>query len=169
MRGGIFCWPCPGAGGLGRRAELGLILRPVQRQQSPDASGLRAWLPELMDVLSAPSTLPAHLILPSPLPLRRLHRRARAAARIFPFFPGFAFFSVLLRFFVFFTSFLAFSSLFPVPAVLTVPCYFPPCLCYDWLAICVHQSRLTLPHHCHIWPPSLPTFLSASSPRPHVG
>lgn len=65
--------------------------------------------------------------------------------------PWFAVFSVLLRFSTFS---LAFSSLFPVPPVLTVPCYFPLnsaligwlFVCTNPLSVCITTVISLLPH-----------------------
>lgn len=77
----------------------------------------------------------------SPLPLRRLYRRAHSAALIFPFFLV----CFLLCAAEIFTFSLAFSSLFPVPAVLTVPCYFPlTSALIGWLFVCTNPCSLCL-------------------------
>lgn len=114
---------------------------PVQCLQSPGASGLRAWLPELMDVPSALSTLPAHLLLLSSSSLKASQRSTRGCTHV----------SLLLGSLSsqccwgFFTFSLAFPSLFPVPAVLTVPCYFPlNAALIGWLFVCTNPCSVCI-------------------------
>lgn len=92
----------------------------------------------------------------SPLPLRRLHRRAHSAALISPLFLV----CFLLCAAEIFTFSLAFSSLFPVPAVLTVPCYFPPpAALIGWLFVCTNPCSRCLTTVISVLPHSPPSCL----------
>lgn len=112
----------------------------MQRLQSPDASGLRAWLPELMDVLSAPSTLSAHLLF-----LSSSSQKASQTSTLWCTHLPFFLVCFLLCAAKIFTFSLAFSSLFPVPAILTVPCYFLlTSALIGWLFVCTNPCSLCL-------------------------
>lgn len=123
---------------------------PVQCLRSPDAPGLRAWLSELSDVLSAGCSPSSPCSSPSSA-LSSPSLEASMISALYPTHPSSppCLFSLLRR--CDFTFSLAFSSLFPISPALPLPCYFSLYLRCDWLAICVHQSPASLHRHCHVW------------------
>lgn len=138
----------------------------MERLCSPDAPGLRAWLSELMDVLSAgcsPSS-------PGSSPSSSLSSPSLEASLIsalystHPSSPP-CLVSPLCR--CDFTFSLAFSSLFPISPALPLPCYFPfTSAVIGWLFVCTNpwqaciatvMSELSLTHCppiCCLAPPT---------------
>lgn len=130
---------------------------PVQCLRSPAAPGLRAWLPEPMDVLCAGCSPPSLFSSPSsPLSFSSLETSLISAlSSTHPSSPPHLVSPLCC---CDFTFSLAFSQLFHLSPALPLLCYFP-CLCCDWLAICVHQSLPGLHPHCHVWAQSLSSCL----------
>lgn len=132
---------------------------PVQCLRSTAAPGLRAWLPQLMDVLSAGCSPPSPCSSPSS-PLSSLETSLISAlchthpslSSLFGRSSVLLWFHLLPRFFI---------ALYLFHRLSLALLFFPPCLRRDWLAICVHQSLPILHRRCHVWaqPLSLSSYL----------
>lgn len=124
----------------------------MQCLRSPDAPGLRAWLPELMDVLSAGCSPPSPCSSPSS-PLSSPSLEASLLSALCSSHPSSPPCLVSPLCCCDFTFSLAFSSLFPISPALPLPCYFPSTSAViGWLFVCTNP-----------WPACIATVISELS------